>query len=54
MIENFVPNTCNGFVFMINGTALDVDDERAFGEYSVGYIWEEAVMNPVCKYIFAK
>lgn len=49
-----VPNTRDGFVFMINGTALDVDDERAFGEYSVGYIWEEAVMNPVCKYIFAK
>lgn len=50
----FMPNTRNGFVFMINGTALDVDDERAFGEYSANYIWEEAVMNPVCKYIFAK
>lgn len=50
----FVPGTRDGFVFMINGTAIRAgEDKRSLGKYSVGYIWEEAVMDPVCKYILA-
>lgn len=48
----FVPNTQDGAIFMTNGTALAVDDKRSAGKFSAGYIWEEEIMNPVCKYIF--
>ncbi|MBR6887538.1 MAG: serine hydrolase [Selenomonadaceae bacterium] len=47
----FIPNTRDGVIFMINGTAIDVDDERSRGEFSGGYIWEENVMNPVCSFL---
>ena len=49
----FVPNTQDGAIFMTNGTALAVDDKRSAGKFSAGYIWEEEIMNPICKYIFA-
>ena len=50
----FVPNTRDGVIFMINGTAIEPDiDPRSLGNFSASYIWEEEVMNPVCKYIFA-
>ena len=42
----FVPNTQNGVAFMINGATLEA------GNFSAGYLLEEGVMNPVCKYIF--
>ena len=46
----FVPNTRDGVIFMINGTAIEAgEDKRSFGKFSVGFIWEEAVMNPICK-----
>ena len=48
----FIPNTRNGFVYMINGTALSVDDPRASGEFSGNYIWEEKIMNAVCEFLF--
>ena len=39
---------------MTNGEAVEPDeDERSFGKFSNGYIWEEEIMNPVCEYIFA-
>ena len=47
----FIPNTRDGVIFMINGTAIGVDDERSRGEFSGGYIWEENVMNPVCRFL---
>ncbi|MBQ3450698.1 MAG: serine hydrolase [Selenomonadaceae bacterium] len=47
----FIPNTRDGVIFMINGTAIDVDDERSRGEFSGGYIWEEKVMDPVCRFL---
>ena len=51
----FVPNTRDGVIFMINGTAIEPDiDPRSLGKFSASYIWEEEVMNPVCKYIFAE
>lgn len=49
----FVPNTKDGVIFMINGTTIDVDDPRSCGKFSGGYIWEENVMNPICRHIFA-
>ena len=42
----FIPNTQSGVAFMINGATLEA------GKFSAGYACEEAVMNPVCKYIF--
>lgn len=48
----FVPNTQDGVIFMTNGTALSVDDERSAGKFSASYIWEEEIMNPVCKNLF--
>lgn len=46
----FVPNTQNGFAYMLNGTAIDEDfDPRAKGKFSDNYIWEEQIMNAVCK-----
>ncbi len=51
----FMPNTQNGVAFMINGTAIEPDkDKRSFGNFSANYIWEEKVMNLICRYIFAK
>ena len=48
-----VPGTRDGFAFMANGAAISLDaDESIFGKYSANYIWEEAVMNPVCRHIF--
>lgn len=50
----FVPGTRDGFAFMINGRAIGLDDKGSCGEYSANYIWEEGVMNPVCRYIKEK
>lgn len=41
----FIPNTGDGVVFMANGATLEA------GEFSAGYLLEERVMNPVCRYI---
>ena len=49
----FIPNTKDGVIFMINGTAIEPDtDKRSLGKFSASYIWEENIMNPLCKYIF--
>ena len=49
----FVPGKKGGVIFMTNGRAIEVDDdERSFGKFSNGYIWEEKAMNPIGKYIF--
>lgn len=50
----FIPNTQNGVIFMINGTAIDVDDKKALGKFSSGYIWEENVMNPLLARFFLR
>ena len=51
----FIPGTKNGVFFMTNGEAVEPDeDDRSFGKFSNGYIWEEEIMNPICKYILAK
>lgn len=50
----FIPNTKNGVIFMINGTAIDIDDKKALGKFSSGYIWEENVMNPLLTRFFLR
>ena len=50
----FVPGTRDGVLFMANGTAFDADDPRSCGKFSCGYIWEENIMDPVCRKIFAQ
>ncbi len=48
----FVPKTKIGFIYMMNGTAIDLDeDPRAKGEFSSNYIFEEKIMNPICNLI---
>lgn len=47
----FRPGRKDGVVFMVNGTG--VEDERMYGRFSRGYIWEEEIMSPVCERFFA-
>ena len=48
----FNPNTRDGFIYMINGTAIDEDnDPRSHGQFSGNYIWEEKIMDLICKKI---
>ena len=49
----FIPNTKTGFIYMMNGEALEEDnDSRSFGTFSSNYIWEENICNAVCNKIF--
>lgn len=47
------PGTQDGFIYMLNGTAIDESSVAAMGKYSGNTIWEEEVMNTVCKNFFA-
>lgn len=48
----FIPNTKNGFLYMMNGTALDeTSDPRSRGKFSGNYIWEEKIMDTICKFL---
>lgn len=50
----FIPNTKTGFIYMMNGEAVAEDsDPRSLGEFSGNYIWEEKIMNAICKFIIA-
>ncbi|MBR3622170.1 MAG: beta-lactamase family protein [Selenomonadaceae bacterium] len=44
----FRPGTKDGFVYIMNGTAIDLDDARGRGEFSGNYIWEEKIADAVC------
>ena len=43
----FRPNTQDGFVYMLNGTAISEDDPRSRGQFSGNYIWEEQIMDAI-------
>ena len=43
----FRPNTQDGFVYMLNGTAISEDDPRSRGRFSGNYIWEEQIMDAI-------
>ena len=50
----FIPNTKRGVIFMISGTTVEPDiNPKSRGKFSNSYIWEENIINPICKYIFA-
>ena len=47
------PQTKSGFVYMLNGQAIDPDsDPRSKGKFDGLYIWEEKIFNAVCRKIF--
>lgn len=51
----FIPQTKNGVIFMINGVGVEPGvDEKSFGKFGNGFIWEEEIMNPILENIFAK
>ena len=44
--------TKNGFIYMMNGTAIDEEnDPRSKGQFSGNYIWEEKIMDLICRTI---
>lgn len=48
----FIPKTKSGFIYMMNGTAIDEDaDPRSCGKFSGNYIWEEKIMDAVCNFL---
>ena len=48
----FVPNTKSGFIYMMNGEAIEEDnDPRSHGKFSGNYIWEENLMSAICKFL---
>ncbi len=48
----FVPNTKTGFIYMMNGEAIEEDtDPRSHGKFSGNYIWEENLMSAICKFL---
>lgn len=50
----FIPNSKDGFIYMLNGEAIAEDfDPRSKGEFSANYIWEEKIMNAVCNFLQA-
>ena len=51
----FIPSTGSGFVYMMNGEAIQEDfDFRSFGIFSKNYIWEEKLMDAVCDFLIEK
>lgn len=49
----FRPGTKDGVIFMINGVGVEPGvDEKSFGKFGNGFIWEEEMMNPICEKIF--
>lgn len=47
------PDHKNGFLYMMNGEAIAEDDDpRSAGQFSGNYIWEENIMNAICKNVF--
>ncbi|ORT99163.1 Beta-lactamase [Anaerovibrio sp. JC8] len=47
----YVPGTKDGFVYIMNGEGMAEEDERSHGEFSNNFIWEEKVMNALCRYL---
>ena len=51
----FIPGTKKGVAFMINGVGVEPGvDEKSFGKFGNGFIWEEEIMNPILENIFAE
>ncbi|MBQ7567513.1 beta-lactamase family protein [bacterium] len=51
----FRPGTGDGFVYILNGTALEIDeDKRSLGKFSSNYIWEENLTDAICRICFTE
>lgn len=49
------PNTKDGFLYIMNGEAVEEDeDERSSGKFSNNYIWEERLGDAICRHTFNK
>ncbi len=49
----FVPKKKSGFVYMLNGQAINPDeDPRSKGKFGGVYVWEEKILNAVCRKFF--
>ena len=49
------PGTKDGFVYAFNGVGMDPDeDPRSTGQFSGKYIWEERIMDAVCRALWGK
>lgn len=50
----FIPQTKTGFIYMMNGEAIDEDnDSRSRGKFSGNYIWEENLMDAICNFLIS-
>lgn len=46
----FQPDAKNGFVYIMNGEAVSEDDDpRSIGSNGSFFIWEEKIMEPICR-----
>ena len=49
------PNTKDGFVYIMNGEAIEEDeDARSAGKFSNNYIWEETLGDAICRNVFVR
>ena len=46
----FRPGSRDGFIYMMNGEAIEEDtDVRSKGKFGANYIWEENIADPICR-----
>ena len=51
----FRPGTRDGFLYAINGLGIEPDeDPRSVGKFSGNYIWEEKIMDAVCRALWGE
>ncbi len=51
----FRPGTRDGFVYIMNGEAIEEDgDPRSLGQFSSNYIWEEKLGDAICRNVFVR
>ena len=49
------PNTKDGYVYIMNGEAVEEDeDARSAGKFSNNYIWEETIGDAICRNVFVR
>ena len=49
------PNTKDGYVYIMNGEAIEEDeDARSAGKFSNNYIWEETLGDAICRHLFVR
>lgn len=46
-----IPGTKSGFAYVMNGEGISEEDPRSLGSFSTNYIWEEKVLDGLCRFI---